>query len=415
LNPRPDTIVIGGGIVGVCSALYLQQEGLRVAIIERHKVGEGCSFGNAGNLTSGACVPAALPGLLRKLPRMLFDADGPVKVRPRDLPRLWPWFRYFAAASRPAAVEAISDARHSLMSRLDEAYAPLITEAGACELIKRSGLMFVFESDAGFADAQFGIELRRRRGVPIMLLSGDEAREIEPALSPSIKHAFYLPAVAHTVNPLRLTRSLVELFVRKGGKVTRAEVTDFLFEGGDRRFLILKGGDRLAFDQALVAAGVWSRELAARLGLALPLEAERGYHVMLPKSGLSLRVSLASGERAVAVTEMEDGIRASGIAEFGGTASPPDYQHADLVLRHARKILPALGAEPTSRWMGHRPAFPDSKPVIGRAPEYPSIYFAFGHYHNGLGLAAITGKLVAELMTGRKPAIDLAPFRPDRF
>lgn len=408
-----DVIVIGAGIVGVCCGLYLQRSGLRVVLIDRQDPGLGCSFGNAGNLTSAACVPAALPGIVRRLPAMLLDKEGPLKVRLREIPRLLPWLKQFAEASRPEAVEEIADARQSLMSKLDEAYAPLIAEAGAGDLLTPSGLLFVYESDAGFRGAQYGIGLRRARGNRIDILSGDEARELEPSLAPSIRHAFYLPAVGHTTNPLRFTQTLANLFVRNGGTILRETVTEFIF--GDR------GPEHVVTDRTehplgrvVIAAGVWSRHLAAMLGTNVPLEAERGYHVMVPDSGVSLRVSLASGERNVAMTDMEGGLRVSGIAEYAGD-SPPDYRLADLVLRHARVVLPGLCGEATSRWMGHRPALPDSKPVIGRSARHQNVFFAFGHFHNGLGLGAITGKLIAELVSGRTPSVDLTPFRPQRF
>lgn len=408
-----ETIVIGAGIVGICSALYLRRAGLAVTVIDRAGVGEGCSFGNAGNITPTGCAPAALPGILGRLPAMLRDPDGPLKVRLRDMPRLWPWFRRFVAASNPKSVEQIADARQNLLQRLDQAYAPLIRDAGAEPLIRRAGLLFVYDEEAGFAAAQYGLALRRSRGIAFAVLSGDEARELEPALAPTIQRAVHFPNSGHTTDPFRLAQAFGQLFVRSGGRIVRDEVTGFGMRDGKACSVTTSRGE-LPFAQALIAAGIGSRPLAARLGLKLPLEAERGYHVMFEKAGLSLRLPIVSATRSIAITEMDEGIRATGMAEFAGEA-PPDYRYAELVLRNARRIVPGLPASAQSRWMGHRPAFPDSKPAIGRIHGHPSVYLATGHGPDGLALAAITGKVIAELMTGQPPDVLLEPFRPDRF
>jgi D-amino-acid dehydrogenase len=165
----------------------------------------------------------------------------------------------------------------------------------------------------------------------------------------------------------------------------------------------------------VLAAGVWSRPLAAQLGTQVPLEAERGYHVMFANPGFALQRALVSADRNVSLAHMVEGIRATGIAEFAAPDAPPDMANARLVQRQAQALIPGLKGEPASRWMGPRPSHPDSKPVIGRSPRHANVFFAFGHDHLGLTMAGITGKLVAELATGKPTSVDLSPFRPDRF
>ena len=165
----------------------------------------------------------------------------------------------------------------------------------------------------------------------------------------------------------------------------------------------------------MIAAGVWSRRLAAQLGTQVPLEAERGYHVMFANPGFGLRRAITSVDRSISLADMHDGIRASGVAEFAAPDAPPDMRIADMVMRHAKELVPGLKGEAVSKWMGPRPSHPDSKPVIGRSPRHANVFFAFGHDHLGLTMAGITGKLVAELATGKPTTVDLAPFRPDRF
>lgn len=414
MTSERDVTVIGAGIVGVCCALYLQREGFRVRLIDRDEPGKGASFGNAGNFNVSACVPAAMFGVLKQVPRMLFDADSPLKLRWRHLPKALPWFLRFIEAARKPRVGAIAAARNSLLSRLDEGYEPLIADAGAGHLIDRSGFITTYESERAFADSAYAFELRRRHGVKMEVLDGNEARQIEPALSPSVVRAVFYPEVAHTVDPLGFTQALARNFERRGGEIVRALVRGFeIGDDGPRRVL----SDRGAFDvgRIVLSAGAWSRPLAAQLGTTVPLAAERGYHVMFANPGARLRVSVMSGDRYIAVTHMVEGIRASGVAEFAAPDAPADMANARLVRRHAQALIPDLKGEPASEWMGPRPSHPDSMPVIGRAPRFANAFFAFGHDHNGLALAGITGKLVGELVAGRPTSVDLTPFRPDRF
>jgi len=417
-DPRPinegQVTVIGAGIVGVCCALYLQRDGLSVRLIDRGAPGEGASYGNAGNLGFASCVPAAMPGVLKKVPRMLFDADAPLKLRWSHLPRALPWFLRFIANAQTRRVEAIADARDSLLKRLHEGYAPLIEDAGAEGLINPSGLLMTWESEEAFAGASYALDLRRRHGIAMDILDGHEARQIEPVLSRSVARAVFVPGLAHVVDPLKLTQTLARNFERRGGKILRSAVKGFeIGPDGPRRILTESGA--LDAGRIVIAAGVWSRALAAQVGTSVPLEAERGYHVMFADPPVRLRVAVMSGDRYIAVTHMTGGVRATGVAEFAARDASPDMANARLVRRHAQALIPGLKSDRLSEWMGPRPSHPDSKPVIGRSPRHANVFFAFGHDHIGLALGGITGKLIGELVAGRKPSVDLHPFRPDRF
>ncbi|MFN4089702.1 MAG: NAD(P)/FAD-dependent oxidoreductase [Alphaproteobacteria bacterium] len=412
--PPREVIVVGAGIVGVCCALYLRREGYGVTLIDRAEPGSGASLGNAGNLGIASCVPHALPGVLAKVPKMLFDGGSPLRLRWSHLPQSAPWLARFVAAAAPARVEAIADARNSLLSRLYEGYEPLIAMAGAADMIRASGLLFTYESDAAFAAARYGLDLRRNRGVEVRELSGDEARDLEPALSPAVTRAAFFPRVSVTVNPQRLTQVLAECFVRNNGMLLRETVQGFDLGPDGVRGVRTDGGLRSA-DRYVIAAGVWSRALAKQVGPDLPLAAERGYHAMIPDAAGLMRVPAISGDRYVALTPMEHGLRVSGMAEFAAADAPADWRLIDRLMAQARRVLPGLHGAVGSRWVGSRPSFPDSKPVIGPSPRRPEVLYAFGHDHIGLALAGITGRIVADLVAGRDPGIDLAPFRPDRF
>jgi D-amino-acid dehydrogenase len=404
--------VIGAGIVGVCCALHLQREGFNVRLIERGETGKGASFGNAGNFGIASCVPFAMPGILKKLPRMLLDADSPLKLRWGHVPRALPWFVKALAATHN--VEHIAAARNSLLSRLREGYRPLLQGAGAGKWVSDSGLLLTWESEAAWQGAAYAMELRRRHGIEMEVLDGDEARRREPALAASIHKAVSIPAVSHALSPLGLTETLAEDFVRRGGEIVRAEVRGFeLGPAGPTK--ILTGDASLEIERVVIAAGVWSRKLAAQLGTSVPLEAERGYHVMFANPGVVLKHPILSADRSIGVTPMAAGIRAAGIAEFAGPDVPANMANARLVERLARQLVPGLKGPISSEWMGPRPSHPDSKPVIGRSPHYANVFFAFGHDHIGLALAGITGQLISELAAGKPTSVDLAPFRADRF
>ena len=411
---QPAITVIGAGMVGTCCALYLQNEGFAVTLLDRGDPGEGASCGNLGGFGIASCPPAAMPGVLGKVPGMLLDSEAPLKLRWSHAARALPWFLRFVANARRSRVEAIAAARQSLLDRAHEGIDPLVAEAGAGHLMSRTGLMFTFESEESFRGAARAFDLRRRNGVRLDLLDGNEARQVQPALSRNVVRAYRVHDFSHTVDPLRLVQALADLFRRRGGVLLRRTVRGFESGANGVRAIHTGDGD-LPVERVVVAAGVWSRRFAAMLGSKVPLEAERGYHTMFNGTDVKMNGGIISVDRSVAITPMVDGIRAGGIAEFAPPEAPPDFTNARLVRRHAEALFPALKSERITEWMGSRPSHPDSKPVIGRSPRHPNAYFAFGHDHLGLTMGGITGKLISELAAGKTPSVNLEPFRPDRF
>ncbi|MBM3571273.1 MAG: FAD-binding oxidoreductase [Alphaproteobacteria bacterium] len=259
------------------------------------------------------------------------------------------------------------------------------------------------------------LALKRRHGMKAEELGPEELRQMEPALARDVVGGYFLPECGHTVLPLALTQRFVEDFRRRGGVVRRARVTDFadLADNGPRNVVTDDGV--IACDAVVIAAGAYSRPLAARLGADVPLDTERGYHTVLPNPGISLRLPMLSGDGSFGITAMADGIRLAGTVELGGNDAPPNYRRLEPMLRHARALLPGLRTEGGTQWMGRRPSMPDSLPVIGRNPRHRHVLLAFGHGHLGLTQSATTGRLVADLAADRAAPIDMAPYRPERF
>jgi D-amino-acid dehydrogenase len=412
--PGKRAVIIGAGIIGTSCALYLQRVGFQVTLVDKGAPGDGCTSGNSGSLGIASIVPLATPGILKDVPKMLLDPLQPLSIRWAYLPWTLPWLIRYIWNSAAERVEKIADARNALLKGLFEAYDPLLEAAGAGDLVKHTGLLAVYERDDGLAHAQYGLGLRRSRGIRVQELSGDEAREREPALGPTVKHGVLFPDVAYTVNPQRLARTFAEQAVRDGGTLKRETVTGFeMGPDGPRKVLTDAGG--IEADLIVLAAGAWSKPLATELGATVPLQAMRGYHTEMPDPGITLNSIVTASDRRVALTPMEGGLRASGTAEFASVDAPPKYARADVLKRHASEILPGLNVEGATRWMGSRPAMSDSRPVIGRSPRHGNVLFAFGHDQIGIALGGVTGKLIAELATDRSPSVDLTPYRPDRF
>lgn len=421
-NGKPDTsnrvTVVGAGIVGICCALYLQREGRRVTLVDRLPPGEGTSSGNAGLIQVGACVPMATPGVLARVPAMLLDPNGPLIIRWRYLARIAPWLMRFVGAAAPSRVEAISIALATLLDQADAAYAPLIASSGADDLFRPTGELHVFRRESAYRAAMEHYDLRRRRGVKLDFLDGSELRQLEPALSPEVKRGVLIPDCRLVIDPLSLSQRLARRFVADGGEILTEEVEDIEFGPSGPHTLVTGGaggGGRRDVGELVLAAGAFSRPWADKLGARVPLDTERGYHLMLPEPGIDLRTPLLAGDHRFAIIPMQKGLRLAGTSELAGLRAPPYYGRADMLAGLAERYVPGINTRGGVKWMGFRPSMPDSLPVVGRSPRWPNVYFAFGHGHLGLTLGAITGRLVADMAAGRDPRVDLSPYRPDRF
>ncbi|CDX58000.1 FAD dependent oxidoreductase [Mesorhizobium plurifarium] len=409
--------VIGAGIVGVCSANYLLKQGFEVEVIDPALPGseDQCSYGNAGGICPGSCIPNSMPGVWKNVPKWLMDPEGPLYVRLAYLPHALPWLLRFLAASRKSRVEEISAAMRALHRYTFECYEPLMKEAGCEELLQKRGQLFVYESADGPGKNNYGLELRRAHGVRVEILDADEIRQLEPALASIFKSAVYLPEQGQCPNPGRLVQKLAEHAARQGARFVQTRVKDFELNGQELTGVVLEGGERRAIDQAVLAAGAWSAKLASKLGNRIPFETERGYHVMVKGADTGLRIQTISADRKFVASPMEEGLRIAGNVEFSGLRAPPNMFRADALLKQARPMFRKFREGEVKRWMGHRPGTPDSIPVIDRARRARNVIYAFGHGHQGLIAGSVTGKLVAELAAGLPATADLSPFRADRF
>ena len=407
-------VVIGAGTVGVCCALYLQRDGHRVTLIDRNDPGQGCSYGNAGIFQYGACVPQSTTGILRRIPEMLLNRKAPLVIRWQNLPRMLPYLFRFVQSAHPDRVEQSSLALACLLEQADAAYVPLINQANANHLIRRTGEMTVYRDRAAYMGGDYGRRLRRKRGVKVVDMEGTGLTEMIPGLSKEFRFGTYLPDCASTTDPYRLTLMLAETFAGNGGIVLRENVIDLVVGLGGVTTAVTEAS-RHEVDSLVLATGAFSKPWASALGAQVPLYTERGYHIMISEAGMDLPFPILSGDYRFGLTPMIGGLRLSGTVELAGLDRPPDYERAKILVSLAKLLFPDLAGTTGKCWMGHRPSMPDSLPVLGRSPKYNNAYFAFGHGHLGLTLGGVTGKLIGNLVAGRISNAALTAFRANRF
>ena len=407
------TLVIGGGIIGLACALRLQAAGQQVLLIERERLAAGASRGNAGALAFSDVLPLASPGILRQAPRWLLDPLGPLSLRPAYAPAMLSWLWKFWRASRPNRVAASTQAQAALLALSSAEWPALLRLAGAENQLRDGGNLHLYDSTAQWRAAQPGWVQRAAHGVAFQRLESPEAiAALQPGLSPALRHAVFVPHWQTVDDPLRLCQSLAQAFIARGGRLARAHAQALLPEA---RGLLLQLGDGspLFAQRVLLCAGPWSHRLAASLGESFPLETERGYNTTLPPGAFALQRQLTFPDHGFVVTPIAGGVRVGGAVEFAGLEAPPNYARADAMLAKAGRFLPGLRTEGGTQWMGCRPSLPDSLPVIGPSPADGRLFYAFGHGHLGLTQAAATARLATAWATTR--ALPPTAFAPERF
>jgi D-amino-acid dehydrogenase len=406
-------VIIGAGVIGMATALALQRHGYRVTVVDPRPPGRGASCGNAATIANYHCIPLGTPAVLRRLPSLLLDPDSPLVIRWSYLAKLAPWLARFALSSRPRRVAAISDALAALQHHADSDYQPLLEMAHAEDLVVRHGCLYLYASAASYTRARPEIELRRSHGVPLEEVDADQIAKLEPNLAAVYHRGLLFPGASHLRDPLSLVERFAHALTQRGGALINAEATAIERDGEDG-VLIRTSGATLAGACVVVAAGAWSRPFARQVGDAIPLDTERGYHIMFPGAQTLLSRPVGWAEMGFYMTPLADGLRAAGTVEFAGLDAPLNSERTRFLARGARKLLPQLD-HPVSEWLGFRPSLPDSLPVIGPSPRNRRVFYAFGHGHLGITLAGVTGRMVADMIDERRTVVDPAPYRPGRF
>ncbi len=407
-------IVVGAGVVGLSTALYLKRAGEAVTVIDPLPPPGGASFGNAGMISADTSVPIALPGMLRQVPSWLSDPLGPLAVRPSYFPTAFPWLMRWIAAGRMSRVLEISDAMRALHREAYDCWRELLGPRNYSDLVRRNGQVHVWETEEETPSAARERSLRERQGIAAEALNADELRQMFPGISRAVKRGVLVPGNGYTVSPQRIVETLSTLFLEAGGTLLPQRVMKLIpREGGG--YTVMTNAANHQASRVVVAAGAWSGRLLEPLGIKVPLETERGYHVMLPDHGLQLATTLSNKTRSFGVTPMEQGLRVAGTVEIAGLEAAPDERRAEALITNVRTMFPDVNTEGHRFWMGFRPSTPDSLPILGAVPGRPGLHLAFGHGHFGMTGGPPSARLVARMITGAAPPIAPEPYGIGRF
>ncbi len=411
---QPDVIVIGAGVVGLTGALALRARGLSVTVLDREGPAAGASAGNAGAFAFTDILPLASPGILRKAPKWLLDPLGPLSVPPAYALQIAPWMFRFWRACSPARVAQSTAAQTALMVLSKAELEPFLAATGTLPMLRKEGNLQVYESQAELDASLPGWRAREAHGIEFSHMTAGEMAAIQPGLSPRFTHGTFTPGWYSISDPKLYTLALADRLRADGGLVERAEVSALVPRDDCVEVQTTDGAARRA-GQVVVAAGAFSHRIARTLGDRIPLETERGYNTTLPADAFDLRMQVTFGGHGFVVTRLVSGIRVGGAVELGGLDLPPNFRRSEAMLTKAQAFLPGLKPGGGVQWMGFRPSLPDTLPAIGHARATSRVTYAFGHGHLGLTQSAGTARLVADLVTGAAPAIDLSPFSPHRF
>jgi len=407
-------VVIGAGIIGSSCAWHLQRKGLQVTLIDHELPGQSCSFGNASCLSTSSVIPFSYPGMIRKVPGWMTDPLGPMCIRPRDFPALIPWFWKFWRSSNMQQVVAIAEAQTQLMQMTFADFDEILNATSSRHLKHDRGAIHIYDTEKEYRQDKWQADLRARLGFKEHRLSPSEVKSLVPCLNIDNGVAIMMPDWHHLTDPAKVTARIAEHSIQNGTNWVRDKVTTVsASESGVN--LQTESGRQIEADQLVVAAGAWSNQLAHQLDYSVPMIAKHGYHSMISKPGIELDYPVMSLSKLFVMTPLDDGVRVAGTAEFAALDAEPDYRRAKVLLKHASHYLPDLKTEGVSEWFGQRPMMADSKPVISTSPHHRNVFYAFGHGHYGLTQGPTSGRIIADMVVGKEPTVDMKPFRFERF
>jgi D-amino-acid dehydrogenase len=410
-----DVLIIGGGVIGVCAAYYLLQQGRSITLLDKDGICAGSSYGNGGLVVPSHALPLAMPGVIGQALKWLFDPASPFYIKPRPDPALWDWLWRFRAASNPAAARSAMLALLALNRASLELFCELARHAGLDFGFEQRGGLYLFTSQAGLRKGIHEAELLHGYGIEVAIFDAAAVRQLAPAIRPAVVGGIYYCEDAHLI-PNRFVHGLAELVRRQGGELCAAsEVIACETSGSHVAKVVTTRGDYFP-NQVVLATGAWSPLLARSLGLRLPVQPAKGYSITIPRPPDTPDIPLHLAERKVGVTPMGAMLRFAGTLELAGLDLSINRRRVDAIYQAAQEYLrfePETDA--IEIWRGLRPLTPDTLPIIGRSSRIENLIVATGHGMLGVSMGPITGKLVAQLVTGEQPDLDLFPLTVERF
>ena len=408
--------IIGSGIQGVCTGLQLIKKGVPVTIFDRQdplsQDFKPASYGNAGHFSPYAVLQLNRPDILFDVPKMLFSSYGPLALKWNYVPKMLNWFFYYLKNCNKKSMMHTAKNMHQILSLSNDAYEEIFQEIDTKGLVEKKGIIYVW-TNKNLKSRNLEIKVRDEFGIEQKLLSQKEVLKLEPNLNPVFDAGVIFEYAMHARDPHGILKKIFKLFLNRGGKFIQTNIKSIEQSKKDET-IIRSENEEYKFEKSVVASGAFSKQFTDQLGEKIPLDTERGYHVHFKGQDKLISRPVIFLDRGFGMTPMNQGLRAVGTVELGGTENPLSKKRIDYVIRCAKELLPQLGAH-EDEWLGFRPTLPDFLPILGPSLKNKNIIYAFGHQHLGWTLGAITGKIVSGIVAGEKTNLDLSPYSSKRF
>ena len=403
--------IVGAGIQGVCSALFLQKKGYEVTLFDRDEPGNAASYGNAGHFSPYASVPLNRPDVLTDVPAMLISSRGPLALKWNYVPKMIPWFLKFMLNCRKNKMMHTAKNMHQILNLALPAFDELFEEINLDGLVESNGILYVW-TDQNLKSRELENKIRQELGVRQQLVNPKEIHDLEPNLKPFYHGGVFYDNARHAKNPKKILIKLFDNFIEKGGKFLKLNIKDIDFD--EEKPVLRSEAQRFIFDKLIIACGAFSKKLTDQLHENIPLDTERGYHVHFKGFENLISRPVVHANRGFAMTPMEQGLRVVGTVEFGGLKNPLSKSRVKNLILNAKDMLDGL-PEHKDEWLGFRPSLPDFLPIIGPSKNYKNVFYSFGHHHLGWTLGAISGKIIANIISKENTNLDLKPYNSIRF
>lgn len=408
-----DVAVVGGGMVGVSTALQCQERGLSVTLIDSGDTRRRATYGNAGAISRGSIFPVASPSVLKGLLRYATNRDPGLRIDYARMWRIWPWMSRFLLSANESAWRRAANALDPFVAGAFAEHARLAAMAGVSDLITQLGWIKVYRTQEAFGGSALERAIFAEYGIKVDVMDGDELRRLEPAVRRRYAAAILFPETGHVRDPGGLLAAYEALFTARGGAIVRADAKALTPRGDGWR---IEAGQAIDARTVVLAAGAWSDGISRSLGYSFPMAAERGYHRHFAlRNGPELTRTISDAAGGYVAAPMNQGVRILSGIELAPRDAPPRLDQIERSVEEARVTLDLGAPVENTPWVGSRPSTPDGLPIIGHAHRHKGLVFAFGHGHIGLSTGPVTGRIVADLVTGRKPDVPVAPFSPARF
>ena len=404
--------VVGAGIQGICIGLQLLKKNIPVTIFDKQDPARMASYGNAGHFSPYAVLQFNRPDILVNIPKMLFSSSGPLALKWNYVPKMLPWIFNFVKNCNTKSMLHTAKYMHQILDLSLEAYEEIFKEIDTTNLVEKKGILYAWTNE-NLKSRNLEMKVRADLGVKQTAVSKAEISDLEPNLQPIFDNGVLFDYAWHARDPYQISKKLFDLYIKKGGKFIKENVTEVKQKNSQETFIKTESKEH-TFEKTVIACGAFSKKLTDQLGENIPLDTERGYHVHFKGMDHLLSRAVINLDRGFGLTPMNQGMRAVGTVELGGLNNPPSKKRIEYIIRCAKELLPELDKH-EDEWLGFRPTLPDFLPVIGPSLKNKNIIYAFGHHHLGWTLGAITGKIVSGIVAEEKTNLDLSPYNSSRF